>query len=153
MLFTSPTIRHSCRSFASAPLLQSSVAPALWPPGAPVVRPLRPLKTTPALPPPSTEIRGYTSSEPTLSPLPLIAIGPPPPPSPRRSCTCDGSSLAPGRNLTGASYLQVANRKRGHRRCEHERQEHSRPDEQRRARTMGAAERPELEHDLRKAGR
>src|SRR3954449_1243197 len=84
-------------------------------------------------------------------PPPPTAIGPPP--TPRRSWTCDGSSLAPGRNLIGASYLQVANRKRGHRRCEHQRQEHCRPDEQRRARTMGAAEGAELEHDLREAGR
>src|SRR3954452_11808118 len=95
---------------------------------------------------------------PTIpSPPPPIATGPPkpppPPPMPRRSSTWVGSSRAPGLNLTRAAYLQVACRKRGERQSEHQREEHGGPHEQRAARVMGAAERPEREHELGKSGR
>src|SRR4051795_6253949 len=95
---------------------------------------------------------------PTIpSPPPPIATGPPkpppPPPMPRRSSTWDGSSRAPGLNLTRAAYLQVACGKRGERRSEDQREKDGGPDEQRTARVMGAAERPERQHELGKPRR
>src|SRR3954470_24044931 len=87
------------------------------------------------------------------SPSPPPPTASPPPPRPRRSCTCDGSSLCPGRNLIGGSYLEVARRKRGNRRGEDEHEKNRRPDEQRRAGSVRATERAELQHELREAGR
>src|ERR1043166_6293486 len=77
----------------------------------------------------------------------------PPPPRPRRSSTGDGSSLAPGRNLIAASFLQIAECKRGKGRRAHERQVGGSPREQRGAGVGRAAERAEREDELGEPGR
>src|SRR5436305_14541186 len=85
------------------------------------------------------------------SPPPPRAI--PPPPGPRRSSTWDGSSFAPGRNLIAASFLQIAKRNRRKCRGADQGEIGGRPGEQRRARVVRAAERPEPEHELGEARR
>src|SRR5690348_13377359 len=82
----------------------------------------------------------------------------PPPPTatapllPRRSSTCDGSSCAPGRNLTRL-FLQIPQGERGDGRCDHEHEVDDRPCEERCPRLVRSAKRAELEHVLGEAGR
>src|SRR3954453_7456160 len=85
----------------------------------------------------------------TPSPPPPAATVPP---LPRRSSTCDGSSRAPGRNLTPPS-LQIPHGERGDSRHEDENEVNDRPREQRCARLVRTAERAELDHVLGEAGR
>src|SRR3954452_21538654 len=86
----------------------------------------------------------------TPSPPPPTATAPP---LPRRSSTCDGSSRAPGRNLTSPFLLQVAQRERSDSRRDHEHEVDDRPCEKRCARLVRSAKRAELEHVLGEAGR
>src|SRR5512146_3077983 len=74
------------------------------------------------------------------------------PPLPRRSSTCDGSSRAPGRNLT-APFLQVPYEERGDSRADDQKEVGDRPREERCARLMRTAKRAERQHELGEAGR
>src|SRR5829696_8968426 len=111
----------------------------------------------PRLPPPlSSSNPRKTMSPTTPRPPPPSAIPPPPPmprPRPRTSVTCPVSSRAPRRKRIWMPYLQVAPRKRRYRHAEGEREVRGRPEEERRARRVGAAERPEPQHEPREPGR
>src|SRR5215217_5302669 len=108
----------------------------------------------PPPPPLSSWNARKTLSPTTPSPPPPSAIPPPPPMRrPRTSVTCPVSSRAPRRKRIWMPYLQVAPRKRRYRDAEGEREVRGRPEEERRARRVGAAERPEPEHEARKPRR
>src|SRR3954453_15161304 len=85
----------------------------------------------------------------TPSPPPPTATAPP---LPRRSSTGDGSSRAPGRNLT-PPFLQVPDGERSDSRREDEKEVDDRPREKRCARLVRTAKRAELDHVLGEAGR
>src|SRR5215218_831528 len=105
----------------------------------------------PRLPPPLRSWNARKTMSPTTpSPPPPRAIPPPPPVRrPRTSVTCPVSSRAPRRKRISLLYLEVASRKRRHRRSEREREIGARPEKQLRARRVGAAEWPELQHEGR----
>src|SRR5215207_3651548 len=96
-LLTTPTMRQSSRSLASSPdRHSSSTRSAGWPETERSSRP----ENGSLVPPPvgSTPSSSATIRTINPSPPPPTATPRPPPPIPRRSPTCEGSSLAPRRN-------------------------------------------------------